>query len=185
MTDIQIFEPGLCCGTGVCGVDVDQSLVTVSADLNWLRAEGGVAARFNLAQEPIAFAENEIARSFLITAGQAGLPITLVDGATVLTGRYPNRVELASWAGLGRPALLAAAAAVDAAVAVAVAAADVNAAAPAVSAAGEPGGEISVAAEAESHRQAVQPDASPRLLMMSSAPDTDEGASCGVGGGCC
>lgn len=181
MADIQIFEQGLCCGTGICGVDVDQNLVTVSADLDWLRAEGAVAARFNLAQEPAAFAENEIARGFLFTAGQAGLPITLVDGATMLTGRYPNRVELASWAGLSGPALLAAAAAVDAAT-VASRAAENTTEIRVVAHTDD--GEISVAAEAESHRQAVQPDASPRLLMMAGAA-ADNGASCGVGGSCC
>lgn len=26
--NIEIFEPGLCCGTGIYGVDVDQALVT-------------------------------------------------------------------------------------------------------------------------------------------------------------
>lgn len=100
MTNIQIFEPGLCCGTGICGVDVDQKLVTFSADIDWARAAGGDVARFNLAQEPLAFAENDIARAFLHTAGSDGLPVVLVDGQTVLTGRYPSRVELARWAGL-------------------------------------------------------------------------------------
>ena len=100
MTNIQIFEPGLCCGTGICGVDVDQQLITFSADMDWVRTEGGEVTRFNLAQEPLAFAENDTARTFLHTAGEEGLPVVLVDGATVLTGRYPTRVELARWAGL-------------------------------------------------------------------------------------
>ncbi|TFC50738.1 MULTISPECIES: arsenite efflux transporter metallochaperone ArsD [unclassified Cryobacterium] len=104
MTSIQIFEPGLCCGTGICGVDVDQQLVTVSADIDWATSAGGSVRRFNLAQEPLAFAENETMRSFLHTVGQEGLPVTMVDGATVLTGRYPSRPELAKWAGLGAPA---------------------------------------------------------------------------------
>ena len=100
MTNIQIFEPGLCCGTGICGVDVDQQLITFSADMDWVRTEGGSVSRFNLAQEPLAFAENDTARTFLHTAGEEGLPVVLVDGATVLTGRYPTRAELARWAGL-------------------------------------------------------------------------------------
>lgn len=104
MTTIQIFEPGLCCGTGICGVDVDQQLVTVSADIDWAASLGGVVRRFNLAQEPLAFAENDTVRRFLHTAGQDGLPVTIVDGDTVLTGRYPSRAELATWAGLGAPA---------------------------------------------------------------------------------
>jgi arsenite-transporting ATPase len=121
MTTIQIFEPGLCCGTGICGVDVDQQLVTVSADIDWATSAGGTVRRFNLAQEPLAFAENDTVRAFLHTVGQEGLPVTMVDGATVLTGRYPSRPELAKWAGLGapaaedRPSLLAAPAGVAAA----------------------------------------------------------------------
>ncbi|TFC29890.1 arsenite efflux transporter metallochaperone ArsD [Cryobacterium sp. TMT2-18-3] len=100
MARIEIFEPGLCCGTGICGVDVDQALVTFSADLDFTRANGGDIARFNLAQEPLAFVENEVARQFLHTVGQEGLPVTLVGGATVLTGRYPTRAELANWTGV-------------------------------------------------------------------------------------
>ena len=62
----------------------------------------------------LAEARGETMRSFLHTVGQEGLPVTIVDGATVLTGRYPSRPELAKWAGLGapqaedRPSLLAA-----------------------------------------------------------------------------
>jgi len=104
MTTIQIFEPGLCCGTGICGVDVDQQLVTVSADIDWVASIGGVVRRFNLAQEPLAFAQDDTVRRFLHTVGQDGLPVTLVDGHTVLTGRYPSRAELAKWAGQGAPA---------------------------------------------------------------------------------
>ena len=162
MGQIEIFEPGLCCGTGICGIDVDQALVTVSADLDWLRAQGAPAARFNLAQEPLAFVENEIARAFVHTVGQEGLPLTLVDGLTALTGRYPSRAELAKWSGLAEAAPGDAApgdAATDDAAAVA-------------------------GADAARQAAALQADASPRLLMMATAP-ADAGSSCVVGGGCC
>lgn len=120
MANIQIFEPGLCCGTGICGVDVDEALITVSADLDWAKSRGGQVTRFNLAQEPLAFVEDAVANAFLQTAGEEGLPLTVVDGATVLTGRYPSRAELGKWAGInahdsavqpeGSPRLLAMAA---------------------------------------------------------------------------
>ena len=29
---IQIFDPALCCASGVCGTDVDQALVSFAAD---------------------------------------------------------------------------------------------------------------------------------------------------------
>lgn len=33
MSAIQIFDPALCCASGVCGTEVDQALVTFAADL--------------------------------------------------------------------------------------------------------------------------------------------------------
>lgn len=39
MLHIQIFEPALCCSTGVCGVDVDQTLVTFTAEVARIKAQ--------------------------------------------------------------------------------------------------------------------------------------------------
>jgi len=100
MTTIAAFEPALCCNTGVCGEDVDQNLVTFTADMAWLLEQGATITRHNLANDPMAFAHNEAVKSFLEIAGSAGLPLVLVDGVTVATGRYPTRAELARWAGL-------------------------------------------------------------------------------------
>ena len=100
MSKIEVFEPALCCATGVCGEDVDQALVTFSADMDFLRGRGGDIARYNLASEPQAFADNESAKAFLHVSGSAGLPLILVDGVTAMTGRYPDRAQLATWAGL-------------------------------------------------------------------------------------
>ncbi|MDF3312282.1 arsenite efflux transporter metallochaperone ArsD [Rhodococcus sp. T2V] len=100
MPTIEIFEPALCCNTGVCGDDVDQGLVTFSADMDWVRSKGGDIARFNLASEPLAFAEREPVKAFLQVSGSEGLPLVLVDGVTAKTGRYPDRSQLAKWAGI-------------------------------------------------------------------------------------
>lgn len=104
MSKIEVFEPALCCATGVCGEDVDQALVTFSADMDYLRSNGGDIARYNLASEPQAFADNEAAKAFLHVSGSAGLPLILVDGVTAMTGRYPDRAQLATWAGLDEAA---------------------------------------------------------------------------------
>ncbi len=100
MKTIQIFDPALCCSTGVCGVEVDQALVRFAADVEWARKCGAQIERFNLAQQPLAFAENAVVRAFLERAGQEALPLILVDGEIALAGRYPNRAELGRWAGL-------------------------------------------------------------------------------------
>jgi len=104
MKSIQVFDPALCCSTGVCGVDVDQALVSFSADVDWARQNGARIERFNLAQQPMAFAENAIVKGFLERAGQEALPLTLVDGEVALAGRYPSRADLSRWAGLAQPA---------------------------------------------------------------------------------
>ena len=100
MNAIQIFDPAMCCNTGVCGVDVDQQLVSFSADLEWAKAQGVEVERYNLAQQPMAFAGNAVVKAFLERSGAEGLPLILVKGEIALTGRYPQRAELVRWAGL-------------------------------------------------------------------------------------
>lgn len=100
MKTIQIFDPALCCSTGVCGVDVDQALVTFSADVAWAKQQGVPIERFNLAQQPLAFAQNAVVKEFLELSGAEALPVVLVDGKVALAGRYPNRAELTRWADL-------------------------------------------------------------------------------------
>lgn len=100
MTTIQIFDPALCCSTGVCGVDVDQQLVSFAADVDWAKQNGAVIERFNLAQQPMLFAETPLVKSFLERSGAEALPLILVDGEVALAGRYPSRAELARWAAI-------------------------------------------------------------------------------------
>jgi len=97
MSTIQIYDPALCCSSGVCGQDVDASLVQASADIDWAKGMGAQVERFNLAQQPMAFAQNEAVRGFLARSGQEALPITVLAGQVVLAGRYPSRSQLAQW----------------------------------------------------------------------------------------
>lgn len=105
---IQVFEGPLCCNTGVCGPDPDQALVNFTADLDWLQRQGVAIKRANLAQDPAAFADSALARSFMQKVGTSGLPLIVIDDVTVATGRYPSRSELARIAGLEAPTDVAA-----------------------------------------------------------------------------
>lgn len=100
MATIQVFDPALCCSTGVCGVEVDQQLVGFSADVDWAKQNGADIERFNLAQQPMVFAENAVVKAFLERSGAEALPLILVDGEVALAGRYPNRTELVRWMGM-------------------------------------------------------------------------------------
>jgi hypothetical protein len=96
---LSIYDPAMCCSTGVCGPEVDPKLVRFSADLEWLRSSGVKVERFNLAQEPGAFASTPLVKAALEDAGEAALPIFLVDGRLVMSGTYPTRDQLGAWTG--------------------------------------------------------------------------------------
>ncbi len=100
MTKLQVFDPPMCCSTGVCGPEVDPLLVRFSSDFHWLAGEGIVVERYNLAQQPQAFAANEKVKAALTADGNDCLPLILVNGQIASKGRYPTRTELARLTGL-------------------------------------------------------------------------------------
>lgn len=100
MKMIQVFDPTMCCATGVCGADVDQTLVDFAADVDWLKSRGTRIERINLATDPIAFASSTTVKAFLERSGPEALPLILIDGEIALAGRYPTRTELIRWLGL-------------------------------------------------------------------------------------
>jgi hypothetical protein len=94
---IEVFDPAMCCSTGVCGPSVDPALARFAADLDALASSGATVRRFNLGQEPLAFAQNEQVRELLTTTGESALPIIFTDGDLRSAGRFPTRDELAEW----------------------------------------------------------------------------------------
>ena len=79
---------------------MEPALPRFAADLEWLRAQGVEVERYNLAQQPGAFAENEVVRSEIMERGVDTLPLLLVNGQVVSRGSYPTRDRLAEWVGL-------------------------------------------------------------------------------------
>lgn len=100
MKNIEIYDPAMCCSSGVCGTDVDPTIVQFAGDLAWLKEHGIEARRFNLAQEPLAFAKNALISEALQLQGNACLPLVLVDGIIVTRSIYPTREQLAALTGL-------------------------------------------------------------------------------------
>lgn len=105
MKQIEVFDPAMCCSTGVCGPSVDPALARFAADLAWLTRQGAVVRRFNLAQEPGAFAEREPVARALRERGEASLPLVLAAGRIAHEGEYPSRAQLAEMVGLEEPAV--------------------------------------------------------------------------------
>src|ERR1035438_5736050 len=93
---LHVFDPAMCCSTGICGPEVDTKLVQFAADLDWLKAQGVIVQRHNLSQNPAAFVENHAVKTALTEKGEAALPVLRVNGKVADTGRYPERGELAA-----------------------------------------------------------------------------------------
>lgn len=96
MKNITIYDPPMCCSTGVCGPEVDPVLPRVAGMLSQIGGHGVKVERYNLAQQPIAFAQNTEVRSFLQNEGTEVLPLFYIDGKLEFKGRYPDAAEQAA-----------------------------------------------------------------------------------------
>lgn len=104
MTRIDVFDPPMCCSTGVCGPSVDPLLAAFAADLQWIGEQGVQVNRHNLAQEPEAFVQHAAVHEWLQREGDACLPLVLVNDEVIWHGAYPRREALAHAAGLSATA---------------------------------------------------------------------------------
>ena len=100
MTTLTVYDPPLCCTTGVCGPSVDPKLAQFAGDLEWLKTQGVTVTRYNLAQEPERFVENSAVKAVLDRSGGDDLPAILVGEELVSSGCFPSRNELSAMAGL-------------------------------------------------------------------------------------
>ncbi len=105
MKKMFIYEPAMCCSTGLCGVGVDPELLRISTVLNTLGKKGVVVERFNLSNSPQEFINNKAVNEFINVNGVDELPAIVVDGEIVITGRYPTNDEFSSLLGISASTL--------------------------------------------------------------------------------
>jgi len=97
---IEVFDSPMCCSTGVCGPDPDDTLVAVNGALRWLERQGVIVERYNPASHPEMFTDTPVVYDALQREGQDVLPIVMVDGEIQSRWTYPSREELIRMAGL-------------------------------------------------------------------------------------
>jgi hypothetical protein len=93
MKTIEVYDPPMCCATGVCGTGIDPDVVNLSTMLLRIGRHGIAVQRFNLGQQPQAFADNALVKQLLETEGKAALPLIIIDGKVHVQGRYPTAAE--------------------------------------------------------------------------------------------
>ncbi|MGL4820480.1 MAG: arsenite efflux transporter metallochaperone ArsD [Bacilli bacterium] len=96
MRKLEIFEPAMCCSTGVCGPSVDSELLRITTAFKNLTSNGISVARYNLSSAPQQFIENSAVNQLLNTEGVNILPLTIVNGEVVKIRQYPTNEELAT-----------------------------------------------------------------------------------------
>ncbi|TQI66805.1 arsenite efflux transporter metallochaperone ArsD [Clostridium sp. KNHs216] len=93
MKKMKIFEPAMCCSTGLCGVGVDPELLRISTVLNTLKNHGIPVGRYNLNSAPMEFVNNKTINTYINAYGPKGLPVIMVDDKIIIEGRYPTNEE--------------------------------------------------------------------------------------------
>ena len=91
---LEVFDPAMCCSTGVCGPTVNPELVRFARDVAWFSHHDIEVLRHNLSQEPGAFVDNAAVLAELQSKGPECLPIVYVDGKQVPGTGYPKRGQL-------------------------------------------------------------------------------------------
>jgi len=94
MKTLKIYDPAMCCSTGVCGPDVDPELVQLAGFLKKLDACAVKVERYNLSQEPAAYTANAAVATALKEKGTDALPLVFVDDELISSGGYPDLNEL-------------------------------------------------------------------------------------------
>ena len=93
---IEIYDPAMCCSTGVCGPSVDPELVRIQEALRQIQKQVPEVKveRFGLSSEPQAFVSNSKVADLLKSEGPQCLPLIFADGELICKGRYPGNEQL-------------------------------------------------------------------------------------------
>jgi len=100
MPAIKVYDPAMCCSTGVCGPDADDELAQFAAALDRAKKNGVAVDRYTLAHQPAEYVANTKVKTLLDSDGVDCLPLVFVDDELIKKGGYPSRSELLGRLGL-------------------------------------------------------------------------------------
>lgn len=92
--DVEMFDPPMCCPTGLCGPTLDQTLLDVSEMIVSLQRENLRVERYQMTSHPNAFLANAEVMKLVREKEMAALPIIVVNGKVIKTGAYPTLAEI-------------------------------------------------------------------------------------------
>lgn len=92
--DVEMFDPPMCCPTGLCGPALDQTLLDVNDMVLSLQRENLRVERYQMTSNPNAFLGNAEVMKLVREKQMEALPIVVVRGKLIKTGEYPTLVEI-------------------------------------------------------------------------------------------
>jgi len=104
---LKVYDPAMCCPTGICGTNIDSALVEFAGAVKTAAEHGVAVERFNLAQQPQAFAQNPQVKKDLTELGHTKLPFIYINGEPKMSGRYPSAKELFTFLGMEKKSVVA------------------------------------------------------------------------------
>jgi hypothetical protein len=93
---VEIFDPPMCCPTGLCGPALDQNLLDVNEMILSLQADGMQVERYQMTSNPQKFIGNDEVMRLVRERQLDALPVTLVRGQIIKVGAYPTLTEVRS-----------------------------------------------------------------------------------------
>lgn len=100
MSKLVIYDPAMCCPSGMCGVSIDSEIVRVATVLHAFRKHGVEVKRFNLTSNPMEFMNQQQVNKYINEQGVGCLPIVVLNDKVVLVGRYPSNQDMCEYVGL-------------------------------------------------------------------------------------
>lgn len=97
---IEIFEPGMCCPSGLCGPSVDLEILRISTVVKMLEKNNVDIKRYNLISNTSEFISNKVINDMIKEKGEQVLPVTIVDGKVEKQGVYPTNDDFTKWTGI-------------------------------------------------------------------------------------
>ena len=100
MKKIEIFDPAMCCPTGLCGTSINPELMRIAVVIETLKKRGVTVVRHNLRDKPQVSVSHKTINDYLQKHGAEALPITLVDGEVAVSKSYPTTKQMSEWTGI-------------------------------------------------------------------------------------
>lgn len=92
--DVQIFDPPMCCPTGLCGPALDENLLDLNETIMAIEKQGYHVERYQMRSNPQAFLSQPEVMRLINSQQMAALPIVMVRGQVLSSGSYPKLIEI-------------------------------------------------------------------------------------------